>query len=264
MSDQNKCLFPTAGQRFLRGLGRSIANVIFPYSLSDNWQGLAEGEALLERGYGLITIMNHFSSRDAPQVFALLLGTPTIMRRPIVAPVAYHQYSTFVQFWSDRMAIQMCPIVTAETVKRMGSSYRQGDGLAEYVAATIDCFDAGGVVLLAPQGGRQASLGEPTARPVGNLLALAKRGGADRIALMFIGLGIPGVRDYSKDHVGGANIAKTYEIRIGKTLPAEQVLDVAGGLKHIDAQVFDYLKQLVPAPYVGASPESHVETAGAV
>jgi hypothetical protein len=204
---------------------------------------------MLDQGYGFIVLMNHFSTRDSVQVLALLLGTPAVIRQPILAPVAHHQLKPLFYFCSVRMALQLCPIVTAKTVKVLGSNFIQGSGMAEYTSKAMECLGLGGVLLLAPQGSRRSTLGDPAGRPLGNLLSLAKRRGVKNVALMFIGLGIPSVADYSRKRVGGANIGNGYELRFGQTIAAEEAVHLAGGRRRIDSWSFQQLRRLVPVTY---------------
>jgi len=240
---------PAKNQIRLRLLTKRIADLIFPYHVLDEEGSMVKFEHMLNQGYGFIVIINHFSTRDSAQVLAHLLDNQAVGPRPILAPVAYHQHNSIVQFWSQRMAIELCPIVTARTVEALGDEYIQGAGLAEYASLAMDCLRQGGVLLLAPQGGRQSTLGEPEGRPLGNLLALARRRGVEKVALMFIGLGYPGVADYSRKRVGGANIGKRYELRIGQTITTEEAIHLAGGRRRIDAWSFQQLRRLVPAIY---------------
>ncbi len=238
-------------QLLCRKLGRGLANALFPYTLDDDCRALDTAEAFLSEGYGLIVLMNHFSTRDSAQALALLLSNSEVMRRPILAPVAYHQHNAVVAFWTDRLAIELCPIVTADTIRELGSDFRQGDGLLEYATGALECLKKGGIILLAPQGGRRSTLGQPQGRPLGNLLAIAKRNGVDNICLLFVGLAIPGVMDYSTKMVGGANVGKSYRVNLNNVRPVEEAVRLAGGRKKIDEWAFDQLRQLVPVAYGG-------------
>jgi hypothetical protein len=139
----------------MRSLAREIATLVFPCQVLDEQRSMIRFDQMLDQGYGFIVLMNHFSKRDALQVLALLFGTPAVISQPILAPVAYHQFNPLFHFCSKRMALQLCPIVTARTVELLGSSYIQGSGLAAYVSMAMNCLGLGGVLLLAPQGSRR-------------------------------------------------------------------------------------------------------------
>lgn len=222
----------------------------------DDRNGLNDAERYLKQGYGLIVLMNHFSMCDGVEVLHLLNSRTTIRRRPFLAPIARHQLGPLLDLFADSLDIQLNPVVTDNSMKSLGDKVTRIEGLADYLAAAITCLRKGGIVLVATQGARKAQLGEPVGRPVGSLLAHACRNGVDNVALMFIGISICAATEYDLGRVGGFNIDKVYELRLGKTLPADVVIEQAGGRRSVDAWVFDCLRQLVPSAYGGTNSKS--------
>lgn len=231
--------------------GRLLRNLVY-----DDKDSLYAAQRFLEDGYGLIVVINHFSQRDGLEVIHLLFQNSTMRRRPFLAPVALQHYGTIAQFFANKLGLQLQPIVTDSTIQLLGDGVNRGDGLVDYLVAAIACLRQGGIVLIAPQGGRQVAIGQPTHRPIGSLMAQAKRCGVERLAFMFIGLGMGGETEYTTDIVGDFNFQRVYELRLGETIPAKRLLTLAGGRRYVDAWIFEYLRQLVPVPYGGTSGKS--------
>lgn len=245
------CERPSYWQIKFRQIAVASTGFLLRNILIDPHNGLIDGEQYLKDGYGIIVLMNHFSKRDAPQVLKLLFSNDCFRQRPFVAPVARHHYRPAVRYFSEMLGFRIQPIVNTNTVRLLGDRVKLGDGLVDYLQAAMACLTRSGVVLLAPQGGRKPTLGKPVGRPLGSLLAQAKRHSLERLALMFIGLGICEAKDYAAEKVSGSNFHLIYQMKVGKTLPAAQALKMAGGRKNVDAWSFDVLSQLVPSVYVG-------------
>lgn len=241
-----------ARSRLLRHAGARLASFVLRCDLVDEYRGWARAESLLGEGYGLIAIMNHFSVRDAPQALALLARSPVIRRRPYIAPVASHQladYHGLVRFLTGLFAIELCPVITPfgggdrHSEDEIRSSYRS------YRSRTATVLQEGGIMLLAPQARRAARLGEPPGHPVAQLLRHLSPDAGPGVALLFIGFGIPGVRDYARAKVGGLNLQARYEARIGATVTVDEARQELSGLGEIDQWVFERLRAVVPPSY---------------
>lgn len=240
-------------QTKFRHMTAICAGYLLRNSLVDEKGALAAAEQFLDDGYGLIMVINHFFQRDGLQVVHLLFNSSTMRQRPIVAPVALHHHGATVRYFANKLDLQLQPIVTDGTIRFLGDEVNRGDGLAEYFMAAIECLRQGGIVLVDPQASRQITMGLPTHQPMGSLMAQAKRCGVNRLALMFIGLGLRGATDYTTDNAGGFNIHRVYELRLGETLPADVVINLVGGRRYVDGRIFEYLRQLVPVAYGGTS-----------
>jgi hypothetical protein len=236
----------------LRHTGASLGSLVLRCRLVDEEGGWSRAESLLEQGYGLIALMNHFSVRDAPQALALLARSRVMRQRPYIAPAASHQvavYEGLVRFFTALFAIELCPVVTPfrgpngtsrEEIRANNNAYR---------ARTAAVLQEGGLMLLAPQAHRSPRLGTPRGRAVAKLLEQFSPRSTPHVALLFMGLGIPGVTDYAREQVGGLNLAKRYEARIGATFTVEEALKAQPDLDAIDDWVFAQLRTVVPRSY---------------
>jgi hypothetical protein len=211
-------------------------------------------ETLARAGYGLLVLMNHFSFRDPPQVLSMLFSSELLRTRPVLAPTAAHQANAAVRAIADIFGIELCLIVTAESVARKGLDPSQGQTPMDYAREATNTLSEGGIVLLAPQTTRMPSLGVPTARPVSLLLAQARRKRLHNVALVCLGLGISGVSDYDLGAVGGFNLRRHYEARLGRVFTLDEALQEAGSLRAMDAWIFTQLRDLVPASYARGNP----------
>ncbi|MDT8304433.1 MAG: hypothetical protein RRC07_00745 [Anaerolineae bacterium] len=240
--------------QLLRWAGASLASLVLRCRLVDEEGGWVRAESLLSQGYGLIALMNHFSVRDAPQALALLARSRVMRRQPYIAPAASHQLAAnegLVRFFTALFAIELCPVITPF---RGSGSANPGEIRANndaYRSRTAAVLQEGGIMLLAPQARRSPQLGTPRGRPVGKLLEHFSPGGENRVALLFIGFGIPGVSDYAREQVGGLNLAMRYEARIGATVTVAEALQAQPDVDEIDNWVFAQLRTVVPPGYGG-------------
>jgi hypothetical protein len=239
-------------KRLLRRAGANLASLVISCRLVDEHGGMARAESLLRQGYGLIAMMNHFSVRDAPQALAVLCRSRVIRRRAFIAPVAIHQFSDYegtVRFFTTLFGLELCPVVTPYTAGNLYSPEEIRRSYQAYLARTATVLESGGIMLLAPQAHRRSELGEPRGRPLGKLLRQFSPPESAQVALLFIGLGIPGVTDYARDKVGGLNLPLRYEARIGATVTVAEALQNVAHVREIDEWVFEQLRAVVPASY---------------
>ena len=242
-----------AVQRLLRRVAAGLAALILPCRVVDENGGLARAETLLDAGYGLIVLVNHFSTRDGPQVLALLGRNRTMRRRTFVGPAAHHQlrrHVLLVRVLGALLAIRLYPVITPHAAGLYRRQRRQGDGLATYLQAASASLKRGSIILLAPQARRRRYLGiPPTGRPVAKLLTQAEADQVQRIGLVFIGLSIPHHADYSLSKVGGVNLFRRYAARVGSTVTLAEALRESQGMSAMDDWVFARLRDLVPEAY---------------
>lgn len=225
------------------------STVIFPYRIYGEEQSLANIEQILDQNNGMIVLLNHFSLRDAVQVFCWLFGIPAASRRRIVAPVAYHQHGLIVDIVSSLLAIDLQPIVTARTVQLGYGDKSRGAGMRDYLNAATSTLDDGDIVLLAPQGGRKNRLGEPVGHPVGMIISHASRSHVNNFGIFCVGVGLKGATNYDKKTVSGKLLFRRFEMRIGAPATVEQVVEKAGSVDQVDTWVFEQLGELVPPAY---------------
>lgn len=244
-------IHPYSTRLLLRRIAGRLAFVVFPCRHFVEARHVIQVETMLEQGYGLIVLMNHFSRRDALQVASLLFRNRVACRRLIVAPVAFHQYGSIVRFLADLIAIKLYPIVTSRTIELGSGEERRGTGIRDYMNAAVDSLKDGGIVLLAPQGSRKSQLGRPVGHPVGSIISRARRKGVHNFGILCFGLGMRGVATYDKKMVGGSNFFRRYELRLGQPYSAGEAVELAGGIDLVDAWIFEELGELVPDVYRG-------------
>lgn len=252
MTSSSKTKTISTLHRRWRHMGAWICRHVFvPAGAVNRDASMAATGRLLEQGHGVLIVINHFSRRDPVQVLALLMGDRVVSDRPFLAPVAFHQQSRLVQTLADSFVLQLAPVVTGHTRRRMKEKAPQESGLERYLASAVESLRTGGVVLLAPQGRRRALLGAPPfGRPMELLLGAALDAGLERVALLFMGLSIPGTTTYDRRVVGGLNLFRQYEARYGMPVTLRQALEEAGGREGLDRWTFDRLAGLVPPAYV--------------
>ena len=237
-------------KRWQRRFVRFTIRPFLPTRCVHDAGGLQRAASLARSGYGTLVLMNHFSLRDGLQVLHLLFSNGTLCRRPTLAPAAvHHLQGSSLPRLADRVGVRLLPIATPESVERHGLSPGSGVSPLCYARQAITTLDVGGIVLLAPQVGRRPALGTPRSRPVSLLMAQAHRRHVHDIALLFVGLGIEGETDYRLDRVGGLNLCRRYEVRIGHTFTLDEALEAAGGLRQLDDWTYRQLRNWVPAAY---------------
>ncbi|MGB3716914.1 MAG: 1-acyl-sn-glycerol-3-phosphate acyltransferase [Candidatus Promineifilaceae bacterium] len=244
-------LHPFSTRLILRRIAGRLAFIVFPCRHLVKAEHATQVETILEQGNGLIVLMNHFSMRDALQVASWLFRKRVASRRLIVAPVAFHQHTPLVRFLADLIAIKLCPIVTSRTIKLGNGEKRRGTGIREYLNTAVDSLKDGGIVLIAPQGSRKSQLGGPIGHPVGNIISRARRKGVHNFGILCFGLGMPGVASYDRKMVGGSNLFRRFDLRVGQPYDAGEAVELAGGIDLLDAWIFEKLAELVPDVYRG-------------
>lgn len=231
-------------------------DIVFPSDIEIRGDGFGRAEDLLEDGWGLVVLINHFSNRDPVEVLKDIIWKNPIMRgKQILGPMAYHQYSLAVNIVCKLFGVEPRPLVTAETLQRkpnVGHPLMYGSG--RYITDAIIALQNGGIVLVAPQTTRKERLDIPEYPTVAYFLHHARQKKLEHVAYMLVGLGIMGVQDYSKGNVGGINLLRNYSVSIGLTLTQGEL--VAGAKKNNmspDKFVYDHLAPLVPEAYRGAT-----------
>ncbi len=248
-----------AGQTGLRRMAAHLARLILPYRMISDSRSLERAAALLSEGYGLVVLMNHFSTRDAPQVLSFLARDRVIRQYPFLAPVAYHQYHQYgllVRVLASWFAIRLAPIVTARSVRKLGDQHKRGSGLTDYLDQASEHLGQGGLLLLAPQGGRQSRLDRPRGRPLGKLLSQTDKDGVNHLVFLFLGLGIEGQQIYDQE-IAGFNFGRRYEINVGPSLTQQEMWDLSLDLDRIDEWAFTQMANLVPRSYRATVASSH-------
>ena len=232
-----------------RGLAATLLAPLLPARLVGGMEHLAHAEALVGEGQGLLVLMNHFSKRDGLQVLRLLFSRPLLRQRSVLVPAASHLAGPPVRTMARLFAVNLALMTTPAAVTSLGLDPATGEDALAYARRAINTLAAGGIVLLAPQAGRQPTWGEPQMRVTSHLRAPARRQRVTNFALLFVGLGLPGAGDYSLARVGDLNLGRPYQIHVGPTFTYEEALAAAGSLRRLDPWVFEQLRQLVPEGY---------------
>lgn len=233
-----------------RNLVRAVLSTLLWHHIETS-HGLERAEELLDQGMGLLILINHFGKTDPAQVINnVVFAREKMRRKPITTPIAYHQQKPYIKMLAGLTSINMKPIVTPDTIRlNQNDGLDQGTGLPDYINSSLQTLKQGGIVLLAPQAGRRERLGKPD-KTMRLFMLLANRHKVNKFGILFIGLGIEGITDYSEISAGGLNIGKTYEINIGPTFTQEEaILDAGRQNLDLDTWVFSQLAPLVPESY---------------
>lgn len=233
---------------WVRGAVAKTLAPLLPAHLAGE-EHLAEAEALVEQGYGLLVLMNHFSKRDGLQALRLLYGRRILRERPTLVPVASHLAGPAVRGLAHLSDVDLALMTTPQAVAKLGLDPATGEAALAYARRAVTTLADGGIVLLAPQAGRQPMLGEPEMRVSSLLLAQARRKRVSNVALLFVGLGLPGATTYTLGEVGGLNLGRPYRLHVGPPITLDAALAAAGGLRRLDQWVFAQLRPLVPVAY---------------
>ncbi len=225
------------------------------YTSDQNSQeALQKTEELLQEGYGIVVLYNHFSKSDHIRTLArLVLDVPTVSKRPILSPVGIHQHNWYLKLLGKGTNVKLMPIVTPNTRAEHPEkipSIRPGAEMArEYLSKARQTLSAGGVLLLAPQAERKATLGKPlNGKPVKRIL---KNYANDMVAFLFAGLQIPGETDYSTASVRGLNRGREFLINLSGPLIKSMLLELSNyDLNQVDRVVFEHLRPLVSPAYL--------------
>lgn len=219
---------------FLReGVKRVLSPLFRSEVITGEEGGIEKFEGLLLEGYGGIILLKHFSLKDPPQIVAdTVIASKVMVRREVLTPTARHQVYPFVQRFASILEIKIDPIVTDNTIKRAkekGKTPPQpNEGLKEFTSDATDLLRRGGILYIAPEGERRSNLEEYPNRTIGTLLATLKRVGATNVAFLFVDLRLAGRKnDYWNKK--WFNLLNKYEVRIGRTLTFDQVMEMAGG-----------------------------------
>lgn len=236
-----KQVFPTWRVIYSRAL-----NVPFPTKIEEN-NNLNLVEQYLKEGYGMVGMIPHFSYTDFAHVLsALIWESRSIRERPMVIPIAEHQYHTFgLKTLAKTSNITLSRVITPDTKKveaklraagkhiPWDTSLPIGSGRNEYLADAAKNLGNGGIVILSPQGGRKSTLepwskkpsAEHSIRPVYNLLQATEKAGVEKFGFFLMSLEIPNTTNYKEK--SGANMWEPYLLKFGDVLTADELRQTA-------------------------------------
>jgi hypothetical protein len=236
------------------GLGRrkialEMECLLFPGEIEEIDHGLSKAEELLLSGNGLVILPLHFSLRDPLEALKVVFTNEVMSGQRVVAPIAYHHVFPGVGLLAKFLGIGAHAVVTPRTFEKMGPrAPKEGSGLQEYLDDALGTLAGAGILILAPQVTRQATLGKP--QKALRLLALAaKRKKVENFGFMFMTL-VPGEKgpfDYGR--AGGWNWRQKFSVQAGPTCSLGEALAEAGDIRGLDAWAFAHLKEIAPPGY---------------
>lgn len=248
--------FTTGMRLLLMGLGR----LVLPSEIHNDYRGFEDAERLLKEGKGLIVRINHFSERDPATIFIDLFGRSAVMRnRVIVGPVAEHQYHRPITQLTARLAdFGLFPLVTSDTLQHEGyQGETMGEGIFDYLGNGVQAVKDGGILLVAPQGGRRGCLinDQIDFQVMRGLMLEVMRKKVKNFGLICVGLGLEGVKDYGVPGMEKIHLLEKGIVRYGQLYTYDKLMELAGNnnrnlLDMIDYLVFSDLMNLVPSKYI--------------
>ena len=241
---------------------------------------IREAERLhTEQGCGVIYAYNHFDRTDPLLALYIQYWASEILRGiPTLSPIEQKQFEQnewVVAPLAAKTGNTLKPIVTEDTINqygvlreaeekkvfpsKSGKDMHESDGFQNYITAAKDALMSGESVLLPIAAGRRpslytsATLQDTRSRDLGPLSVLSMKIGGkkekvQKVAIAFIGIGLKGVRDYSKRR--GFNFAHRAEITFGPVVTLEELRGLAYTFDTtIDEAGRTFLGEIVPDAY---------------
>lgn len=245
---------------------REAAPTIFPPIFSDKIEGkenLSRIEELLDKGYSIVILHNHFSLYDSFRVLEFVLKHKSMRNKEICIPIIEDLYR-YTKLVPQATKIKFCPIVTQvqldildrkhkkqyeKSEKSSSATLESLDRLKEkqerekeklikqqkplnslYFKTALDTLREGGIVIIAPQVARDDSLKMPigdSPTAVSTLIAHLDHDKLDKVAFLPIGLGIENQTDYSENKVGRYNFKKRYIRHVGPIFTKDELKHLA-------------------------------------
>lgn len=231
----------------------SMLTHVFPYEVAHVTSGLNWAEALLQQDppWGLVVAFNHYSLRDFVDTARVLATSQVIRERPVLVPIAFHQHNPLVAKIGEYFDLIFSPIVIRDTVNKPGYDHvHRGQGLAKYVRDAAKVLAAGGVVPISLQEGRRPKLGGPEVPALSFFLKHMERQRVERVAILFVGLGLRGETDYSRPGVDKLNIGRLVEVKIGDAFTKTEATVAASSVgQSLDQWAYAQIRPLVPEAY---------------
>src|SRR3989344_9409231 len=197
---------------------------LFDDEIVDEKNGWRRAAELGRLGYGLIVVANHPSLLDGVKAGMLVAGDEVRSRKPILFPVAWHQYYLArMTNWLLGTRAELKRVVTPHAAqKSSGLARRQGEGLRKYLKASPRVLEEGGTVLLFRPSEREPRVGKVKKDDimVEGLLRYLSRTGVETFAVTFVGISIP---TQESERSRGANLGHKYRLGIGPTLTREEM-----------------------------------------
>ncbi len=219
-----------------------------------NGRGIYEAGQFLNNDFGLIVPYSHPEKKETMGMFAFPFSDEVMANRRIIEPVAIHQR----QGWMDTLAklhgVEFHYIITDDTLKydkdhKIIRDYSERQAMdTAFAKRALEVLAEGGILFIAPQGGRRPNLEVPERATLGTLVAAIRRKHLE-VAVLPMGIGVRGVEDYTK--AKGYNLFKKIDYNIGNPEDLEDVYKNSGkDYRSIDKYVISHmLPNLVPEAY---------------
>jgi len=235
--------------------------MFFPYKSNETKDSLCQVDKMLESGYGMVFVINHFSMRDFFSVMEkLFLESKQLVKKDFLIPIAQHQNENSILAELVSMGdVTLSPIVTKETKKKeaeiisRGKSvpwemHEEGFGNKQYITNSTQTLKDGGVVIVAPQGSRRSSWEPFENRSISALVVSTLRSKVEKVGFTYLGLEMLGSQNY--DGASGFNIFKKYKINMSNPITREQLIDSAKQKgTSLEQEVYNSMLDLVPPAY---------------
>ncbi len=242
--------------RYIRTISEFILRPLFPRILIDESKALNNVRYAALDGKGLVIIFTHFSLRDAMEVNrSIIFNDPILKSREVINPLAFHQYNLPMRLMGKIYHGTFFPIVNNSTLmKKKYKHLQKGKGLREFIAASSETLNQGGIVTLAVNAMRSERLDiEDKQKPIGYFIASLQAMKVKEYGFLLVSFAIKNAKSYAKKEAGGMNFGKTYVINIVKYFTLRDLLnqpEVDSRLSSVDAFVRSRFAKVVPKEYL--------------
>lgn len=206
--------------------------------------GIEQAEQFLLNGGSLIVAYTHPGKKETAGVYAIPFSSKVLAQRRIIEPVAIHQRQAWFDFSGKLLGVEFKYIITDDTIDYDWEHQMEHDTIRDYsqkeamqkaaLKRILDVLSEGGILKVAPQGGRRTELRVPERATLGTLIAEIRRRGI-KTAILPIGVGLRGVTDYKK--AKGYNFTKKQDLVVGNLEDVEDIYKKAGSYRNIDRYV---------------------------
>lgn len=190
-------------------------------------------DKMLREGHRVAGLVPHFSKKDFLAILAgLMINSEELIKRPLLIPTAAHQRLAYLDWVCSFTDIGLATIITRDTLRKEKELAKKGEpipwegldavaAMDQYLNRAAETLNEGGVVILAPQGGRKNWLLPFHGQPIARLEKWTIEKGLGNLALFSIGLEVVGATDYSK--LKGLNLRSKYIVTLGTTTKREAI-----------------------------------------
>lgn len=237
-----------------RAIASYLVKGFWPIEFREETPGnLALLDNVIAEGHGVIGLIPHFSRSDFLTILAsLTLSSRELRRSSITIPIAAHQRTTDLEYLVRFSDINLATIITGDTRKKEKELVAKDksvpwqnidptEAINSYLNISIEELKQGGIVFIAPGGGRRSLLLPFKGGPISRLENRAKETSIDHIALFSIGLEVGGATDYSK--LRGLNLLRKHIVTLGRVTKREEIKG------NIDEWGYQDMLRLAPQAY---------------